>query len=72
MRLAAIRTALTLLALASAPAGALETYTVVGDAIPAPLGGKVGDIKRGRALVLDRTQGNCLICHQVPEPNEPF
>ncbi|AZO81694.1 sulfur oxidation c-type cytochrome SoxX [Bosea sp. Tri-39] len=60
------------LALASAPAGALEAYTVVGDAIPAPLGGKVGDLKRGRALVLDRAQGNCLICHQVPEPNEPF
>lgn len=69
---AAIRTALILLALASVPAGALETYTVVGDAIPAPLGGKVGDPVRGRALVLDRTQGNCLICHQLPEPNEPF
>jgi L-cysteine S-thiosulfotransferase len=72
VRLAAIRTALILLALTSAPAGALEVYTVVGDAIPAPLGGKVGDPARGRALVLDRTQGNCLICHQVPEPNEPF
>lgn len=72
MRLAAIRTAPVVLALASAPATALEAYTVVGDAIPAPLGGKVGDIERGRALVFDRTQGNCLICHQVPEPNEPF
>lgn len=72
MRPAAIRTALILLVLASAPVGALENYTVVGDAIPAPLGGKIGDIKRGRALVLDRTQGNCLICHHVPEPNEPF
>lgn len=72
MRLAAIRTALIVLALASAPASALEAYKVVGDAIPAPLGGKIGDAARGRALVLDRTQGNCLICHQVPEPNEPF
>lgn len=72
MRLAAIRTALVALALASTSASALETYTVVGDAIPAPLGGKVGDIERGRALVLDRSQGNCLICHHVPEPNEPF
>ena len=72
MRLAAVRTGLILLARASAPANALEAYTVVGDAIPAPLGGKIGDIKRGRALVLDRTQGNCLICHHVPEPNEPF
>jgi sulfur-oxidizing protein SoxX len=72
VRLAAIRTALIWLALASAPASALETYTVVGDAIPAPLGDRIGDLKRGRALVLDRTQGNCLICHQVPEPDEPF
>ncbi|WP_346358251.1 sulfur oxidation c-type cytochrome SoxX [Bosea sp. (in: a-proteobacteria)] len=72
MRPYATRTALILLALASAPAGALEAYKVVGDAIPAPLGGKVGDPARGRTLVLDRTQGNCLICHHVPEPNEPF
>ena len=72
MRPAAIRTALIMLAFASTPAGALETYKVVGDAIPAPLGGKIGDPERGRALVLDRTQGNCLICHRVPEPNEPF
>ncbi|WP_244494876.1 sulfur oxidation c-type cytochrome SoxX [Bosea sp. Root483D1] len=72
MRFAAIRTTLILLALASAPAGALEAYKVVGDAIPASLGGRIGDASRGRALVLDRTQGNCLICHHVPEPNEPF
>lgn len=72
MRLAAIRAALIWLALASTPAGALEAYKVVGDAIPAPLGDKIGDAIRGRALVLDRTQGNCLICHHVPEPNEPF
>lgn len=72
MRLAAIRIALIALALASEPASALEAYKVVGDAIPAPLGGKLGDPARGRTLVLDRTQGNCLICHQVPEPNEPF
>ncbi|WP_248309591.1 sulfur oxidation c-type cytochrome SoxX [Bosea sp. Tri-44] len=72
MKLAAIRIALIMLALASAPASALEAYTVVGDAIPAPLGGRIGDALRGRALVLDRTQGNCLICHHVPEPNEPF
>lgn len=72
MRPAAIRTALTALALASAPARALEPYTVAGDAIPAPLGGGIGDAGRGRALVLDRARGNCLICHQAPEPNEPF
>lgn len=72
MRSLAIRAALVTLALASATAEALEAYAVVGDAIPVPLGGKIGDAARGRALVLDRTQGNCLICHQVPEPDEPF
>jgi sulfur-oxidizing protein SoxX len=56
----------------TSPASALDAYTVVGDAIPAPLGGLAGDAARGRALVLDRTRGNCLICHRVPEPNEPF
>lgn len=61
-----------MLALATAPAAALEAYTVVGDAIPAPLGGRIGDPERGRALVLDRARGNCLICHRLPEPDEPF
>ena len=27
---------------------------------------------RGRRIVLDRETGNCLICHKVPEPAEPF
>lgn len=51
---------------------ALEPYAIAGDAIPAPLAGLSGNAARGRALVLDRTRGNCLICHQLPEPDEPF
>ncbi|MBN9439793.1 sulfur oxidation c-type cytochrome SoxX [Bosea sp. (in: a-proteobacteria)] len=66
------RLALVLATLLVAPAGALEAYTIAGDAIPAPLGGEIGDPARGRALVLDRTRGNCLICHRVPVPDEPF
>ncbi|WP_332686634.1 sulfur oxidation c-type cytochrome SoxX [Bosea sp. (in: a-proteobacteria)] len=54
------------------PAHALEPYLVADDAIPAPLGGLIGNATRGRSLVLDRTRGNCLICHRVPEPDEPF
>lgn len=27
---------------------------------------------RGRHIVLDRSVGNCLICHAVPEPAERF
>ena len=68
---------LALCALASVPdcaaaADALAPYQVVGDAIAAPLAGKSGDASRGRRIVLDRADGNCLICHKVPEPGEPF
>jgi L-cysteine S-thiosulfotransferase len=52
--------------------GALVPYQVSGDAIPEPLGGLQGDAVRGRALVLDRSIGNCLICHHAPEPAERF
>src|SRR5215468_12391412 len=52
--------------------GALVPYRVSGDAISEPLGGLQGDAARGRALVLDRSVGNCLICHHAPEPAERF
>lgn len=45
---------------------------VVGDTIPVSLTGLPGDAVRGRAIVLDRAVGNCLICHQVPVPAETF
>lgn len=51
---------------------ALEPYRVVADAIPAALGGLIGDPARGAALVRDRERGNCLICHQGVDPSEPF
>jgi L-cysteine S-thiosulfotransferase len=67
------------LARSLAHAQATMSYRVVGDAIPEPLmdfksGGSVftGDVGRGRAIVIDRAMGNCLICHAVPEPNERF
>ena len=43
-----------------------------GDAVDAPIDGKVGEVGRGRAIVLDRASGNCLICHHVPVLYEPF
>lgn len=46
--------------------------TAEADAAPAPLGGAIGDPARGRAIVLDRASGNCLICHRVPVAAEPF
>ena len=45
---------------------------VVGDAIPQPLDGLAGDAARGRALVVDRRLGLCLLCHRGPFPEERF
>jgi L-cysteine S-thiosulfotransferase len=63
------------LAPAAAPVGAerpLEPLRIVGDAVPEPLGGQRGDATRGEQIVLDRETGNCLICHAVPDPKQPF
>jgi L-cysteine S-thiosulfotransferase len=53
-------------------ADGLVAFEVVGDAIPAPLGGLSGDPARGLALIRDRRVGNCLICHRLNLPDEPF
>ena len=70
------RSALMLvLALAAPPAQAEEGLvptTVVGDAIPESLTGAAGDAARGRAIVVDRTRGLCLLCHAGPFPEEQF
>ena len=57
---------------ASAADGSLPPYSVVGDAIPASLTGEAGDPARGRAIVLDRRLGACLLCHTGPFPEERF
>jgi sulfur-oxidizing protein SoxX len=45
---------------------------VVGDAIPASLTGAAGDAARGRAIVVNRQVGLCLLCHSGPFPEERF
>jgi len=59
---------------AAAPGGdePLSTYAIDGDAIPASLTGGEGDPARGRAIVLDRRRGACLLCHTGPFPEEKF
>ena len=52
--------------------GAAAQPVVVGDAIPASLSGVPGDAARGRAIVLDRQRGLCLLCHNGPFPEERF
>jgi sulfur-oxidizing protein SoxX len=68
------RAAATLLALAAGCAPArgepLQPYEIVGDAIPAPLTQTPGDAARGRAIVVNRRVGLCLLCHTGPFPEE--
>jgi len=40
--------------------------------IPARLGGLTGVAGRGRAIAADPLRGNCLACHDLPIPEEPF
>ena len=57
---------------AAAQAAALAPFTVVGDTIPASLTGMPGDPERGRAIVVNRQVGLCLLCHTGPFPEERF
>ena len=50
----------------------LQPYTVVGDAISEPLTGAKGDPARGKAVVVSRQTGLCLLCHSAPLPEEKF
>jgi sulfur-oxidizing protein SoxX len=64
-----------LFCLLSAQAIAAENeaaYQIVGDGIPLPLQGMLGDAARGRAIVANRQQGLCLLCHSGPIPEERF
>jgi sulfur-oxidizing protein SoxX len=51
---------------------ALRFYTIVSNSIPASLTGAAGDPVRGRAVVVDRRLGACLLCHRGPFPKEKF
>ena len=46
-------------------------YRVDGDAIREPLVSVTGDVERGREVLLGR-DGNCLLCHAVPETGARF
>ena len=50
----------------------VHPFTIVGDAIPEPLTGRRGDPGRGRAIVVTRQIGLCLLCHSGPFPEERF
>jgi sulfur-oxidizing protein SoxX len=48
----------------------LARYEIIGDAIRASLTGAAGDPVRGRAIVVNRQLGLCLLCHTGPFPEE--
>ena len=62
---------LTLAASAAAHAQAVA-FEVVNGAVPTPLAGLPGDAARGRAIVVNRQLGLCLLCHSGPFPEERF
>jgi sulfur-oxidizing protein SoxX len=45
-------------------------FDIIGDAIPASLTGAAGDPGPGRAIVVNRQLGLCLLCHSGPFPEE--
>ena len=53
-----------------ADASPVAPFDVVGDEIPASLTGVTGDPTRGRAIVVDRQLGLCLLCHSGPFPEQ--
>src|SRR3954464_3784969 len=59
-----------MLAALNGTAAPVPPYTIVGDAIPAPLTDAPGDAARGRAIVVNRQVGLCLLCHSGPFPEE--
>jgi L-cysteine S-thiosulfotransferase len=59
-----------MLAVVTGAGAAPLSYTVVGDAIPAALSDHAGDPERGRAIVVDRQIGLCLLCHSGPFPEQ--
>ena len=53
-------------------AAAQAEPVVVGDGIPQPLSATPGDAARGRAIVVSRQTGLCLLCHSAPIAEERF
>jgi sulfur-oxidizing protein SoxX len=47
-------------------------YMVKELAIAKSLTGKPGDVANGRKLAINRKQGNCLACHVMPIPEQPY
>jgi sulfur-oxidizing protein SoxX len=51
---------------AAAALAQAAAFEAVGDAIPRPLSAEPGDAARGRSIVVNRDQGGCTLCHEIP------
>jgi sulfur-oxidizing protein SoxX len=72
LRLSFAACAVIFFASAAAADEALRSFAVVGDAIPESLTGHQGDPERGRAIIVNRQVGLCLLCHTGPFPEQKF
>ena len=61
-----------LLAMAIPAMAAAQALQVTGDAVMQSLTGSAGDPARGRAIIIDRQKGFCLLCHSGPFSEEPL
>jgi sulfur-oxidizing protein SoxX len=51
----------------------LVNFTIIdGESIPDSLTGKAGDPVKGRETAIHRKKGNCLACHALPAPEQPY
>jgi L-cysteine S-thiosulfotransferase len=53
-------------------AAGLATCSLAQQSMPESLAGEKGDPARGRAIVVNRQVGLCLLCHSGPFPEEPL
>ncbi len=73
MSLMAMTVSLGLLLGTGAQAQELVKFEIVGgERIDTSLTGQPGDPANGRKLAINRKQGNCLACHVLPIPEQPF
>lgn len=64
---------LSLTTMGAAVAEELVAYEVVDEfSIPQSLTGEAGDPEAGRKTAIDRKKGNCLACHVMPIPEQPY
>jgi sulfur-oxidizing protein SoxX len=73
-RLGKVITAVVCMMLSTAATSQTAEYMVDKSdfSIQKPLTAKAGDVANGRKAAISRKKGNCLACHAMPIPEQPF